>query len=181
MVDDGCSPSQRYDAAAVNQSGPSPLMTALSCDVSQQRRLISSHVAILFLGLHTGEFRRIVRAIPPAHCVALPRTRLLFEQPLSAFNSPLRSMETSTPKTARPLQTFRLKGISASVFENTSEDGQTFHKVSLQRRYRQGTEWKSSQSLGRDDLPIARLLLQRAWEWILQAEAQRNTDDSKEG
>ena len=89
-------------------------------------------------------------------------------------------MESSTTKAAKPVETFRLRGISASVFENHSEDGKTFHKVSLQRTYRQGDEWKNTQSLGRDDLPIAAMLLQKAWEYVLQTEGKKSADEPKE-
>jgi|CXWL01.1.fsa_nt_gi hypothetical protein len=90
-------------------------------------------------------------------------------------------MESSTSKTAKPVETFRLRGISASIFENKSEDGKTtFHKVSLQRTYRQDDEWKTTQSLSRDDLPIAALLLHKAWEFILQVESRKSTDEPQE-
>jgi hypothetical protein len=101
-------------------------------------------------------------------------------RPLYPF--PPLNMESSTTKSAaKPVETFRLKGISASIFENQSEDGKTtFHKVSLQRSYRQDDQWKQTQSLSRDDLPIAQLMLQKAWEFILQAEAKKNADEPKE-
>ena len=90
-------------------------------------------------------------------------------------------MESSTTKAAKPVETFRLRGISASVFKNKSEDGKTtFHKVSLQRTYRQGDEWKNTQSLGRDDLPIAAMLLQKAWEYVLQTEGKKSADEPTE-
>lgn len=92
-------------------------------------------------------------------------------------------MESSTNSkpAAKPVQTFRLKGVTASVFENESEDGNsTFHKVSLQRIYRAGNEWKTTQSLNRDDLPIAELLLKKAWEFILETEAKGNGEEAKE-
>jgi len=82
----------------------------------------------------------------------------------------------------KPLKVFRLRGLSASVFENhaKSENGErTFMKVSLQRSYRDGDEWKSTSALGRDDLPIAQLLLTRAWEFILDTEAQRGKEESE--
>jgi len=88
-------------------------------------------------------------------------------------------MESSTKSkpAVKPIETFRLRGISASVFENSSEDGKTtFHKVSLQRSYRQEDEWRTTQSLSRDDLPIAALLLKKAWEFILQTEATVSTE-----
>ncbi|QDT45172.1 hypothetical protein Pan241w_52910 [Gimesia alba] len=71
----------------------------------------------------------------------------------------------------KPVQSFRLRGITASVFENQSEDGKTtFYKVTLQRSYKQGEEWKSTNSFGRDDLPIVSLLTKQAWEFILNTE-----------
>ncbi len=77
-----------------------------------------------------------------------------------------------------PIKVFRLRGVKASVFENQSEQG-VFHKVSLQRVYREGQEWKTTASLGRDDLPVARLLLQRCWEFILETEAARNREEQE--
>lgn len=78
-----------------------------------------------------------------------------------------------------PLKVFRLRGVAASVFLNETErDGEasTFHKVSVRRSYRDGDEIKHTASLGRDDLPIASLLLGRAWEFILEQEAIRPKD-----
>jgi hypothetical protein len=70
----------------------------------------------------------------------------------------------------KPIQTFRLRGVKVSVFANKTDQG-VFHKVALQRVYREGEEWKTTQSLGRDDLPVAILLLQQAWEFILETES----------
>ena len=42
----------------------------------------------------------------------------------------------------------------------------------MQKIYRDEQEqWKTTTSLGRDDLPIAQLLLNKAWEFILDQEA----------
>lgn len=85
--------------------------------------------------------------------------------------------QTQKPKTEqadiKPVHVIRLRGVKIAVFENKTEQGD-FHKVSLQRIYRQGEEWKTTTSLGRDDLPVAKLLLERAWTWILETEAARN-------
>ena len=70
-------------------------------------------------------------------------------------------------------------GVKVAVFENKSEQG-AFYKTSLQKIYREGEEWKTTTSLGRDDLPVARLLLQRAWEFILETEAAARTNDQGE-
>ena len=83
--------------------------------------------------------------------------------------------QTST----KPVKVFRSRGVSASIFANHAKsDGRdiTFHKVSLQRTWKDGDEWKTTTSFGRDDLPVARLLLDRAWEFILDAESSHSTD-----
>ena len=41
----------------------------------------------------------------------------------------------------KPVKSFRLRGITASVFENVSDDGKSFYKVTLQRSYKQGDDW----------------------------------------
>ena len=62
---------------------------------------------------------------------------------------------------------------------NAQHEGRNvvFHKVSLQRTYREDDEFKTTSSLNRDDVPIAQLLMQRAWEYILDAEANRGKQD----
>jgi len=91
--------------------------------------------------------------------------------------------------TTRPAKVFRLRGLSASVFENRAKaKGRdvTFFKVSLQRTYKDGDEFKTTSSLSRDDLPVARLLLKKAWEFILESEekgrriaSEREEDDQQ--
>ncbi len=83
----------------------------------------------------------------------------------------------------KPVHVFRLRGITASVFANVAETKNgdiTFHKVSIQRTYKDGKEFKSTTSFGRDDLPIVRLLSDRAWQFILDTEAKRGRDDDAE-
>ena len=90
-------------------------------------------------------------------------------------------MESSTAN--KPAKVFRLRGLSASVFENRSKaNGRTvsYFKTSLQRTYKDGDEFKTTSSLSRDDLPIAELLLKRAWAYILEAEDKKRKDDSEE-
>jgi len=79
----------------------------------------------------------------------------------------------------KPIKTFRLRGVKASVFANQMEQG-VYHKLTLQRIYRDGNEWKTTQSLSRDDLPVARLLLERAWEFILETEANAHRNETDE-
>ena len=90
---------------------------------------------------------------------------------------------TPSKDSVKPVHVIRLRGITASVFANTAETKNgdvTFHKVSVQRTYKDGNEFKTTTSFGRDDLPIVRLLTDRAWQFILDTEATRGREDSAE-
>lgn len=83
----------------------------------------------------------------------------------------------------RPVQVFRARGVKVAVFENRARQGgedRIFHKLTLQRVYRDGEQWKTTTSLSRDDVPVARHLLHKAWAWILEAEAARTQEASKD-
>lgn len=87
--------------------------------------------------------------------------------------------EPKAQTTVKPIKVFRLRGVTASVFANqATSDGRdiTFHKVSIQRVFKDGAEWRTTTNFGRDELPIAQLLMNRAWEFILDAEATPTTD-----
>jgi hypothetical protein len=96
------------------------------------------------------------------------------------------STPTKEPAAAvaqKPVKVIRLRGVSASIFANHGKsDGRdiTFHKVSVQRSYKDGDEWKQTTSFGRDDLPVVTMVLQRAWEFILDTEASRGKEDEGE-
>ena len=79
-------------------------------------------------------------------------------------------MESST--TNKPVQVFRAKGISASVFLNHSQDGYPFYKVCLQRTYRDGENYRTSDTFSRDEIPIAIRKLEQAWDFVLKAEEE---------
>jgi hypothetical protein len=71
----------------------------------------------------------------------------------------------------KPEKTFRIGYCSASVFLNETEDQREFRSVSLQRRYRDGEEWKSSSSFSLADLPHAMAVLQMAMNYLAPLEA----------
>jgi len=81
----------------------------------------------------------------------------------------------------KPVKVFKHRGISASVFENSTEkDGkkQTFYRASLRRTFKQGDEFISNANFSRDEIPIARLLLDRAWQWMVDNEKSTPADDN---
>ena len=79
----------------------------------------------------------------------------------------------------RPVEVFRASGITASVFKNrakTEDRATPFYKVTLERSYNDGEKWQTTGSLSRQDLPVAALLLQKAWNFIVEAEAKTRKD-----
>jgi len=79
----------------------------------------------------------------------------------------------------RPVKDFNSKRVSARVFircESNTGQPITNHSVSLDRIYNDGDELRDVSKFARDDIPVARLLLNRAWEFILDAESASGTD-----
>lgn len=98
-----------------------------------------------------------------------------------AVAAPVKEPETASSQ--KPVKVIRLRGVSVSIFANHAKsDGRdiTFHKVSVQRSYKDGDDWKQTTSFGRDDLPVLNAILQRAWEFILDTEASRGKEDNQE-
>ncbi len=84
--------------------------------------------------------------------------------------------------TTKPVRVFRLRGLSARVFRNYAKDKDNktpFFKVSLQKTYRDGEEFKTTTTLSRDDLPVADMLLKWAWGYILVTEEKQKKKASE--
>lgn len=79
----------------------------------------------------------------------------------------------SSAADTKPIHVLRRRGVKVAIFENRSGDA-VFHKVAIQKIFYHDGEWKTGGALGRDDLPIAQLLIGRAWEFILEKEAEPN-------
>lgn len=77
---------------------------------------------------------------------------------------------------SKPEKTFRIGSCSASVFVNTNEGEpkRTFRTVSLQRRYKDGDEWKSSSSFGLSDLPSVAALALLALHHIASVDSEND-------
>ncbi|MBN1940797.1 MAG: hypothetical protein JW772_01290 [Candidatus Diapherotrites archaeon] len=65
-----------------------------------------------------------------------------------------------------PIKKFKAGGIQVAVWENQGKEGNVFNSVSLDKRYKDGEEWKSSSSFKLNDLPKAILALQKAYEYL---------------
>ena len=74
-----------------------------------------------------------------------------------------------------PRGVLRDRRLSVSIFRNlvTVRDREVvFHNISLQRTYKDGDAYRTTSSLGKDDLLAAQALLGQAWAWIVEEEAR---------
>lgn len=65
----------------------------------------------------------------------------------------------------QPVHHIRHGVISASIWRQETDKGPVFN-VTFQRSYKDGEEWKSSTSFGRNNLLVLSLIAARAFEWI---------------
>lgn len=86
---------------------------------------------------------------------------------------------SSTKESANePVRVFRAPGMSVAIFENTSDEGNTFYKLSAQRVYRAGKDFKTSTSFSFSEVPTLLLLMQRAWNYISELENKAKVRDN---
>lgn len=64
---------------------------------------------------------------------------------------------------AKPVYEIRLGSIKAAIWSNGDR-----HNVTVTRLYKDGEEWKRSESFGRDDLPVVSKVVDLAHTWIFQ-------------
>ncbi len=65
-----------------------------------------------------------------------------------------------------PKMKFSAGGIQVAIWENTTKEGKAYNTVSLDKRYKVGEQWKSTNSMKVNELPKAILALQRAYEYL---------------
>ena len=66
----------------------------------------------------------------------------------------------------QPVHQIRIGRIGAAVWANQTDSG-VWYNVTFERSYRDGDDWKSSDSFGRDDLLVLAKLADLAHSWIL--------------
>ena len=60
-----------------------------------------------------------------------------------------------------------LGAVKAAIWQNQSENG-TRYNVTLSRIYKDGEQWKTTESFGRDDLLLLAKVIDQAHSWIFQ-------------
>ena len=73
---------------------------------------------------------------------------------------------------SRPIHELRFGSVRAAIWENQSGEN-TFHNVSFQRTYRDGNEWKQSDSYRGDDLLNLAKAADHAHTWITEQRSSR--------
>jgi len=68
--------------------------------------------------------------------------------------------------TEKPVYEIRLARIKVSLWANRSENGMRYN-ATVCRLYREGDAWKTSESFGREELPLVIKALDMAYTWML--------------
>jgi hypothetical protein len=84
----------------------------------------------------------------------------------------------------KPIAKFRAGQVSCALWENDMQvngNTKTVLKASVQRRYKDSQgNWKSSQSLGRNEIPLAIYCLEKAFDKIIQEETAESGSNGVE-
>lgn len=65
----------------------------------------------------------------------------------------------------KPVHEIRMGRIKAAIWANETDNG-TRHNVVITRLYKDGDDWKTSTSFGRDELPLVEKVASMAHAWI---------------
>ena len=75
----------------------------------------------------------------------------------------------------KPAQTIRLGRVKATIWTNQTEKGPRSN-VQIVRLYRDGDNWKETQSFNRDDLLLVAKVSDLAHSWIHACESESTED-----
>lgn len=73
----------------------------------------------------------------------------------------------------QPVHEVRLGSVKAAIWENKTDNGTRFN-VTVARIYKDGEQWKSTDSFGRDDLLLLAKVIDQAHTWIFDNAKSRN-------
>ena len=88
---------------------------------------------------------------------------------------------TTAPTTRnQPAHEVRLGSIKAAIWQNETDTGVRYN-VTFERLYKDGEQWKSTDSFGRDDLLLLGKVADRAHSWIIEPDATDATAPARSG
>ena len=73
----------------------------------------------------------------------------------------------------KPAHEIRMGRVKATIWANETDNG-TRHNVTITRLYKDGDEWKTSTSFGRDELALVAKIADMAHTWIYQQGQESN-------
>lgn len=79
----------------------------------------------------------------------------------------------------KPVKRIQLRGITASVFKNLSDNGVPFYKVSVTRTFKDGDDYKTTTAFNRDDLPSVWEVARGAWLEVIRLESESSKKDDE--
>ena len=89
-------------------------------------------------------------------------------------------MEDSMPKPKdKPVHEVRIGFIKAAIWQNNTDAGVRYN-VTLARLYKDGEEWCSTDSFGRDDLLLLGKVADQAHSWIFQQAQPKEAEKEKQ-
>lgn len=68
---------------------------------------------------------------------------------------------------AKPVHEIRLRSVKAAIWENETANGKRY-SVTVSPLYKDGDEWRRSDSFGRDDLPLLVKVADLTHTWIFE-------------
>ena len=78
----------------------------------------------------------------------------------------------------KPIHEVRLGVMKAAVWRNVTEAGVRYN-VTFSRLYKEGDQWKSTESFGRDDLLLLAKVADQTHSWICANQNQEPDDATK--
>ncbi len=85
-----------------------------------------------------------------------------------ANNQRTQQQPRSNDAKQKPVHEIRMGRIKAAIWANETDNG-TRHNVVITRLYKDGDEWKTSTSFGREELPLVAKIADMAHTWIWQS------------
>lgn len=84
------------------------------------------------------------------------------------------SIMNNAKEVNKPVQVFRIHGVSAKVFENRTESGLLYYKVHIERTYKDGKDWKTTASFNVDDMPLIIYVASKASRYVERLSEQQS-------
>lgn len=78
----------------------------------------------------------------------------------------------------RPAHEVRIGKIRCVIWANENQEG-TWYSMTLSRSYKEGEQWKSAQSFGKDDLLVLSEVSRHAFLWIVRQQNSAGLEEDE--